>query len=117
MWRTRLTLLPGANGTKKLVERYGERLVCVRYRYDRECGRRLKTVELIEEESEYRPSSALYLVKIGYEEVELRERCAAGGRATGRAAQAVGGAPRHAAAAAPAGPRRRLAGTRVDISE
>jgi hypothetical protein len=32
MLKTRLTLTPGANGTKKLVERYGERLICVRYR-------------------------------------------------------------------------------------
>jgi len=31
---TRLSLAPGQNGTKKLVATYGERLVCVRYRYD-----------------------------------------------------------------------------------
>jgi hypothetical protein len=31
---TRLSLAPGQNGTKKLLARYGERLVCVRYRYD-----------------------------------------------------------------------------------
>jgi hypothetical protein len=30
----RLTRRPGQPGTKKFVERYGERLVCVRYRYD-----------------------------------------------------------------------------------
>jgi hypothetical protein len=73
MLRTRLTLAPGANGTKKLVERYGKRLVCVRYRYDAERRVRLKTVELIEEESSWTPSSAIYLVKIGYGEAELRE--------------------------------------------
>lgn len=29
---TRLSLAPGQNGTRKLRARYGERLVCVRYR-------------------------------------------------------------------------------------
>jgi len=52
MLKTRLTLAPGANGTKNLVKRYGTRLVCVRYRYDSERRVRIKTVELIEEESE-----------------------------------------------------------------
>jgi hypothetical protein len=33
---TRLTLRPGMPGTKKLVARFGERLVCVRYLYDPE---------------------------------------------------------------------------------
>lgn len=81
MLRTKLTLAPGANGTKKLVERYGGRLVCVRYRYDRERGVRVKTVELIEEEMPWTVSSAIYLVKIGYEETSLRESIkAAGGR-------------------------------------
>lgn len=43
----RLTLRPGMAGTKKLLARNGERLVCVRYRYDRATGRRVKTAELI----------------------------------------------------------------------
>src|SRR5260221_6007040 len=43
----RLTLRPGMAGTKKLLARYSERLVCVRYRYDRATGRRIKTAELI----------------------------------------------------------------------
>jgi hypothetical protein len=32
---TRLTLRPGMPGTKRLLARYGERLVCVRYLYER----------------------------------------------------------------------------------
>ena len=81
MLKTRLTLAPGANGTKKLVERYGDRLVCVRYRYDRERRTRIKTVELIEDESPWMPAPLIYLVKIGYEEGALREKVkAAGGR-------------------------------------
>ena len=50
--QTQSTLKPGQRGTKKLVERYGDRLICVRYRIDRETGKRLKTVELIVDETE-----------------------------------------------------------------
>jgi len=50
-----LTLRPGQSGTRKLVERYGERLVRVRYLYDEANGRRLKTVELIVESAPWRP--------------------------------------------------------------
>jgi hypothetical protein len=47
MLRTRLTLKPGRPGTKRLVTQYGDRLICVRYRYDDERKVRCKTVELI----------------------------------------------------------------------
>jgi hypothetical protein len=55
MFRTRLTLKPGRPGTKRLVAEYGERLVCVRYRYDDENKRRCKTVELIVDEISWPP--------------------------------------------------------------
>jgi hypothetical protein len=48
--KTRLALRPGQNGTKKLVAKYGARLVAVRYRYDPAYRIRLKTVELIGEQ-------------------------------------------------------------------
>jgi hypothetical protein len=48
--RTRLKLNPGQRGTKKLVSQYGDRLVCVRYRYDAQQKKRFKTVELIVDE-------------------------------------------------------------------
>ena len=79
MLRTRLTLEPGANGTKKLVERYGDRLICVRYRYDEERGKRVKTVELVEEEADWLPPGALYLVQIDWRETSLREKARAAG--------------------------------------
>jgi len=41
-------------GTKRLVARYGERLVRVRYLYDEARNRRLKTVELVIEETPWR---------------------------------------------------------------
>jgi hypothetical protein len=49
---TRLKLKPGQKGTKALVEKYGDSLVCVRYRYDEKSRTRLKTVELIVEKKE-----------------------------------------------------------------
>jgi hypothetical protein len=56
MKRARQTILPGRNGTKKLLEKYGEKLVNVRYRYDLENKRRITTVELIENETPWIPN-------------------------------------------------------------
>jgi hypothetical protein len=47
--------LPGQPGTKALLKTYGDRLVCVRYRYDRAQRKRYKTVELIVEEAAWDP--------------------------------------------------------------
>ncbi len=79
---TRLTLAPGQNGTKKLLATYGDRLVCVRYRYDSERGVRHKTVELIVETLPWKPHARvprrdpqdMVGVRIGYSETALRER-------------------------------------------
>ena len=38
----RSKLRPGENGTKTLLKQYGEQLVCVRYRYDRQRRKRYK---------------------------------------------------------------------------
>ena len=46
---------PGQRGTQKLVPRYGDRLVCVRYRYDAAASMRYKTVELIIEQAKWTP--------------------------------------------------------------
>jgi hypothetical protein len=77
---TRLTLRPGMPGTKRLVTRYGERLVCVRYLYDATRSRRLKTVELVIEETPWRGGARrprhndhdLVGVRIAWNETELR---------------------------------------------
>ncbi len=77
---TRLTLRPGMPGTKKLVARYGERLVCVRYLYDEARSRRLKTVELVIEEAPWRGRARkprrndhdLVGVRIAWHEADLR---------------------------------------------
>ena len=85
--KTRLILKPGQKGAKKLTEKYGDVLVCVRFRYDTESRQRLKTVELIVEKTAWTPPPSRYgadsLVALrieGYEK-ELRTKAkAAGGR-------------------------------------
>jgi len=44
------TLRPGDLGTAKYINRFGDRLVCVRHRIDRQANRRFTTVELILDE-------------------------------------------------------------------
>src|SRR5258708_13517160 len=51
----RLKLKPGQNGTKKLLARFGERLVCVRYRYDEPRSLPFTTVELLVSTYAYQP--------------------------------------------------------------
>lgn len=55
--KTKLTLRPGQRGTKHLQAQYGDRLLCVRYRYDSSQRKRVKTVELIIDESDWAPES------------------------------------------------------------
>jgi hypothetical protein len=79
---TRTTLRPGQKGTRKLAARFGERLVCVRYLYDAEAGRRYTTVELVVSSGPWRPKPRLprrrdheiVAVRIAYREADLRER-------------------------------------------
>ena len=77
--RTRLTLAPGQNGTKKLVEKYGSRLVCVRFRYDEQRQRRYKTIELIVEDTPWVPPGAIHYVRIAFSENDLREKIKSAG--------------------------------------
>jgi len=72
------TLKPGQKGTRSLVEKYGDQLLCVRYRYDKLRQKRYKTVELIIDEQDWVPgvrfaSTERVLVQIGFGEEELRE--------------------------------------------
>ena len=67
--RTRLTLAPGHRGAKQLLARYGDQLICVRYRYDEQLMKRFKTVELIIEESDWLPQAK---VKAGDRVVSIR---------------------------------------------
>ena len=82
----RLTLKPGRPGTKKLMKTYGDRLVCVRYRYDQEQRKRIKTVELIVDETDWDPfgnipDEALVGVRVEMKEKALQKRVkSAGGK-------------------------------------
>jgi len=72
------TILPGQNGSKQLLNEYGDQLVCVRYRYDKQKQKRYKTVELIVDEQDRVPDINIPpdkcdLLRIGYGETELRE--------------------------------------------
>lgn len=81
---TRTTLRPGDRGTRKLVERFGKRLVCVRYRYDAVTSRRYTTVELIVAEAAWqpkarkpranRPPEEMVYVRVGFGEEGLRAK-------------------------------------------
>ena len=85
--RVRSKLKPGQPGTRKLVQQFGDRLVCVRYRYDALKRRRYTTAEVIVDESEWDPMPSAtarrerVAVRIEVHEVKLREKVkAAGGR-------------------------------------
>ena len=70
---------PGRNGAKRLTEQYGDKLLCVRYRYDEKRRVRLKTVEIVVEERAWQPpfrfrDEDLAPVVVGYEETALREK-------------------------------------------
>lgn len=78
---------PGQKGAKKLLDQYGTRLLCVRYRYDREKRKRFKTIELIIEEAPWSPPPArihndtLVNVRVAFKEADLQRQVrAAGGK-------------------------------------
>ena len=91
---TRVTLKPGSKGTKKLVTQFGERLVCVRYRYNAVAHVRYKTVELVIERLPRNPAQrarregegpgrppVLVGLRVHFHEEQLRKRVKdAGGR-------------------------------------
>ena len=79
-------LKPDQKGTRRLVDKYGAALLCVRYRYDEKRGVRLKTVEIVVEEKpcissfSYRDTD-IVAVMVPYTAKTLRERLkSAGGR-------------------------------------
>jgi hypothetical protein len=78
-------LASGKPGTKKMVEQYGDSLICVRYRYDAEKKTRYKTVEIIIDKGFWDPEAGALKenkkveIKVGYNETELRARVKAEG--------------------------------------
>jgi hypothetical protein len=73
-------LPPGAPGTKRLAERFGNALVCVRYRIDEQARRRYTTVELVVADGALpAPPPANVFVRIAYGETELRQKVKSAG--------------------------------------
>ncbi|MBI1766160.1 MAG: hypothetical protein HYR56_32555 [Acidobacteria bacterium] len=73
-------ITPGQKGAKRLHEQYGERLYCMRYRYDHQLRKRYKTVELIVEETAWTPPPPRYTpatlvgVRVEFAEAELQRQ-------------------------------------------
>jgi hypothetical protein len=75
--RTRLKLKPGQRGTKRLLAEYGERLLCVRYRYDEATRKRYKTIELIVDIVDWEPKTrpdTIVGISVEYREADIRQR-------------------------------------------
>ncbi len=70
-------LPPGAPGTRRLAERYGDALVCVRYRVDEATGRRQTTVELVV--SERQTEAREFHIRVAADEAVLRQQVKAAG--------------------------------------
>ena len=69
-------LTPGDAGTKRLSQRYGTDLVCVRYYQDREARRRYTTVEIVVDSGSLHQTALMragQLVRIGLNESDLRQ--------------------------------------------
>ena len=58
-WKVRLTLAVGEKGTAHEYEKYGDSLICIRYRYNEKKGIRIKTVELIEDKTIWKPKKKI----------------------------------------------------------
>jgi hypothetical protein len=78
--RVRLHLKPDQKGTKQLLAQYGDRLVCVRYRYDSQRKQRFKTVELLVAERDWQPPRPRFAhdqivgLRVAFADVALRDR-------------------------------------------
>src|SRR5437899_9492372 len=90
--RVRLHLKPGQKGTKQLLAQYGDRLICVRYRYDAQRKKRLKTVELLVAERDWQPrrrfaDDQIVGLRVAFADVAVRTQVS---QAVGRGIQSAG---------------------------
>lgn len=78
--RTKSTLLPSDRGARQRYEQYGDQLVCVRYRYDEQRQKRVKTVELIIKEYDWKPQGiiqpgdAVVQIRVAPAELAIRQQ-------------------------------------------
>ncbi len=86
-------LKPGENGTLRLVERFGDTLLCVRYRYDVIRDMRIKTAEIIVDEKPGKGVPRIRETGTGSLHNESTARSSEGGRRkVGPGAKALAGA-------------------------
>jgi hypothetical protein len=85
--KIRRKLTPGEPGTKKWTQKYGDNLVCVRYRYDEKSSKKITTVEIIVNESVWQkneqniPKNKIMRIRVNYGELNTARLVkAAGGR-------------------------------------
>jgi hypothetical protein len=81
--QARRAFAPCQKGANKFLERYGQQLGCIRYRYDEQQCKRSTTVEIIVEESGWSPPEkpAIVGLRVDSQETELQRRVKqAGGR-------------------------------------
>ena len=78
--RIKRIVKPGQPGTKKLIEKFGDNLICVRYRYDAKNKRMFKTIELVIEDLPWQPNSLkiplnkLVNLRVRINETEMRKQ-------------------------------------------
>ena len=73
--RVTQTLRPGQRGTLRFLDRFGDRLVCVRYRADDDGQRRVTTVELVVDDRDWRPRpDTLVGVRVVWGEADVARR-------------------------------------------
>ncbi|MBN2403457.1 MAG: hypothetical protein JXN64_13845 [Spirochaetes bacterium] len=85
--KTQKIVKPGQPGTKKWMEKYGENLICIRYKIDTSRNCRIKTAEIILDKkpitvrSRRIPYNKLVSIKIQFNNIYLRKLIiAAGGK-------------------------------------
>lgn len=77
---TRRTVYPGYPGSKKWQKIYGDKLLCVRYKYDDVNKKRITTIELIVDEQDWKPNTTLIpknkivQLQINYGEIDLARK-------------------------------------------
>ncbi|MBN2041373.1 MAG: hypothetical protein JW864_15135 [Spirochaetes bacterium] len=77
--KTEKILKPGQPGTKKLTEKFGDDLVCIRYRYDEISKKRITTVEIIVDNKirntkpKRIPPNKIISIRINYNDMYLRK--------------------------------------------
>ncbi len=85
MMYTKRKIVPGQPGAKKWMKKYGDDLVCIRYKYDPYTHRKMMSVELAVEEQERHKNhkhiqeNKLKAVRIEYGERELGKKVRAVG--------------------------------------